>query len=184
MQVKTTWVEINKTFIVIQFESHVCMYLYVGSRYYHPIVHLYRINTMFSVEVPSSSVAVLQQFCDRHAVSPSTIFQLTWALIQNCYFDTSDFLYEENGVDEDIQTLISFLPELTKESRVISTLQSDGSHETILLRSGLEGVDASLRKVWSRLKISHDTTTEDFTVLENGLGKDVCRSYLGNVNYD
>ncbi|EED18482.1 nonribosomal peptide synthase, putative [Talaromyces stipitatus ATCC 10500] len=131
---------------------------------------------MLSVTVPTPSAGASEKFCTDHAVTPRTIFQLTWALIQNCYFDTSDFLYEEEDTHGNIQTLISFLPELIKKSPVIATLQRDGRQEpgedTILLHSGVEGVDASLRKVWSRLKVSHSTRPEGSSVRNSHFDKD------------
>jgi hypothetical protein len=96
-----------------------------------------------------------------HTVHPTALFKLSWALIVHCYFDTSAFLYEERNEDlkgnGDVRILVSFLPELARESSTIRTLQRNGmqrpEHDTVLAHSSAKQFDSSLYKISSRLQI-------------------------------
>ena len=117
---------------------------------------------MDSLPIHTPHLEALQRFCSEHTANPQCLFEVTWALIVHCYFETSAFLLEGRNnndvkVDGDDRILVSFLPELAKESPIIGNLQRDRMHQpgkdAVLAHSSAKDFDRSLHRICSRLRI-------------------------------
>lgn len=117
---------------------------------------------MPSLPIHTPHLEALRRFCSEHTVNTECLFELTWALIVHCYFDTNAFLFD-NGKNDDLKDdgvdriLVSFLPELAKTSSVIENLQKNRIYqqgkEEVLAHSSAKGFDRSLHRIYSRLHI-------------------------------
>lgn len=114
---------------------------------------------MPSITIPLPDNEVVQRFCSQHTLHPVALFQLSWALVQHCYFDTDVFLLEQT--DEHSQRasatqVVNFVSEFASKSVTLTTLKEIGPQQpqnnAALFLSSADDVDTSLLKIWSKLQ--------------------------------
>jgi hypothetical protein len=123
---------------------------------------------MFSLTVPTPPLETLRRFCAEHKIAPTAVFQLSWALVLHCYFDTCTFLldqeHELRDDSRDARVLVNFVPELASKTMAVAALQLSDKQEseqnTVLHHSSAKNYDSTLQKLWSRLRVVDGTDDE------------------------